>query len=114
MSDGKLIGLKKVAKSLHPFEATIGQLLSSEPLSSDPDNHCVPIYDVLQVPDADDYIIIVMPFLRDYNSPNFETIGEVVDFFGQALRGMQFMHNHHVAHRFILFVLLSMNTGSMT
>jgi len=98
-SDGKLVGLKQVSKSLHPKEKEIGLFFSSELLSSDPENHCVPIYDVLQVPDDDDYIVIVMPFLRKYDSPNFKTIGEVVDFFSQALKGMRFMHKHHVAHR---------------
>jgi len=99
VADGKLVSLKKVSKSLHSTEATIGKFFSSEPLSSDPDNHCVPIYDVLQVRDDDDYIVLVMPFLRKYDSPNFETIGEVVDFFSQALKGMRFMHRYRVAHR---------------
>ena len=105
VSDNKLVGLKKVSKSLHPFEAEIGNLFSSEPLSSDPDNHCVPIYDVLQVPGDDDSIIIVMPYLREYNSPRFETVGEAVDFFSQALKGIQFMHKHQVVHRFVAFVV---------
>jgi len=99
ISDGKLVCLKKVSKSLHPSEATIAQFLSSEPLLSDPNNHCVPVYDILQVPNEDDRIIIIMPFLREYNSPNFETIGEIVGLFSQALKGMQFMHQHRVAHR---------------
>jgi len=99
VSDGKLVGLKKVSKSLHPSEAKIAQFFSSEPLVSDPSNHCVPVYDILQVPEEDDRIIIIIPFLRKYDSPNFETIGEVVSFFSQALKGMQFMHQHRVAHR---------------
>jgi hypothetical protein len=61
----------------------IGRFLSSEPLASDPLNHCVPIYDVLQVPDDDDKVLLVMPLLRDYNSPRFDTFGEVLDFFKQ-------------------------------
>jgi len=99
VSDGKLVGLKKVSKSVHPAEASICDFFSSEPRKSDRDNHCVPIYDLLQVPEEEDRIVIVMPFLREYDSPNFETIGEVVDFFNQALRGMRFIHKHHVAHR---------------
>ena len=92
-----------MSKSLHPSEATIAQFFSSEPLLSDPNNHCVPVYEILQVPEEDDHIIIVMPFLRKYHNPNFETIGEVVDFFSQALKGLQFMHQHRVAHRFVPF-----------
>lgn len=89
-----------MSKWLNPTEAAIGQFFSAEHVSSDPNNHCVPIYDVLQVPEDHDIIILVMPYLRNYDSPAFETIGETVDFFGQALKGLQFMHKHQVAHRF--------------
>jgi hypothetical protein len=41
-------------------------------------NHCVPILDVLAVPD-EERDIIVMPLLRRYSNPPFETFGEVVD-----------------------------------
>ena len=61
----------------------IARFLSSEPLTSDPQNHCVPIYDVLLVPDEDDRILLVMPLLREYSSPRFDTFGEAVDFFKQ-------------------------------
>jgi serine/threonine protein kinase len=99
------VGLKKVSKLYHPTEVAIGNFFSSEPRSSNADNHCVPIYDVLQVPEEESYVILVMPFLRQFKSPRFGTIGEAVDFFDQALRGMQFMHKHHVAHRFGFIVI---------
>lgn len=68
---------------MHPFEAEIGTFLSSRALASDPHNHCNPIHEVLKVPDDDDRIILVMPLLRPYNDPPFETFGETVDFFSQ-------------------------------
>jgi hypothetical protein len=68
---------------VHPYEAEIGTFLSSQALASDPHNHCNPIHEVLKVPDNDDRIILVMPLLRPYNDPPFETFGETVDFFGQ-------------------------------
>ncbi|KII92699.1 hypothetical protein PLICRDRAFT_481591 [Plicaturopsis crispa FD-325 SS-3] len=99
-STGKtFVSLKKIRKSVHPYEAEIGQFLSSDPLSQDPTNHCVPFLDVLQVPDDDDILIIVMPLLRDYDNPRFDTIGEAVDFLTQVIEGVHFMHKHHVAHR---------------
>ncbi|KAI0915759.1 hypothetical protein AcV5_003592 [Taiwanofungus camphoratus] len=70
ISDGRVVTLKKTSRSVHPYEADIGQFLSSVPLASDPQNHCVPIYDTLQVPDEEDSLILVMPFLRTYNSPS--------------------------------------------
>jgi hypothetical protein len=76
--------LKVVKKSDHPHEADIGIFFSTEPLASHPSNHCVPIYDVLQVPDDDDTAILVMPILRRYDDPRFDTFGEIVAFFKQA------------------------------
>jgi len=99
ISDGKLVGLKKVDMALHPSEVEIHKFLTFEPLASDPDNHCVPLYEVLQVPSEPKTVILVMPYLRRYDSPRMETIGEAVDFFRQAFKGMQFMHRNSVAHR---------------
>lgn len=85
MSDGAFLSLKAIKKSRHPYEADIGRFLSKEPLASDPQNHCVPILEILQVPDQDDRIILVMPMLRRFDNPRFDTFGEVVDFVGQVL-----------------------------
>jgi len=82
-SDGTYVLLKIVSKSLHPYEVEIGRFFSSEPLRSDPSNHCIPIYDVLSVPDDNDKVIIVMPLLHEYTSPPFGTIGEAVECFRQ-------------------------------
>lgn len=76
--------LKKVSKSLHPYEVDIGRYLSSPPLSTEPHNHCCPILDVLQDAQDEDMQFIVMPLLRRYNDPKFETVGEVVEFIRQA------------------------------
>jgi hypothetical protein len=46
-------------------------------------NHCVPVYDVLPVPDEEDRVIIVMPLLQEYLRPPFRTIGEAVECFRQ-------------------------------
>ena len=83
ISDGAYVILKIISQSLHPYEVEIGRFFSSEPLRSDPANHCIPIYDVLSVPDDKDKVIIVMPLLRVYTSPRFGTIGEAVECFRQ-------------------------------
>jgi len=57
------------------------------------------LYEVLDSPFDPDRIILVMPFLRRYDSPRILTVGEAVEFFRQAIKGMQFIHKHHVAHR---------------
>ena len=112
--------LKKLPVSRHPHEVEIVRYLSSRPFDSDPKNHCVPIFDVLDVPDDEDLKVLVMPLLRDFANPRFLTVGEAVEFFRQTLevcargvsvrgllltirrQGLQFIHNHHVAHRFVL------------
>jgi hypothetical protein len=75
--------LKHISISLHPDEVKMGQLFFSEPLASNPKNHCAPFYDVLQVPDNEDRVIIVMPLLYPTEDPPFQTVGEVVEFFRQ-------------------------------
>ena len=95
----------------------ISQLLSSEPLVSDPRNHTVPILEVLDDPEDTDIAYIVMPMLTACYAPPFNTVGEVVAFFQQAIevsdcwgrtylfltftrfKGIQFMHQHNIAHR---------------
>jgi hypothetical protein len=83
-ADGKFVFLKAVKKSVHPFEADIGLFFSSDSMSSDPRNHCVPIYQTLQLPDDKDTIILVMPLLKQFYFPWFDTVGEVVEFFRQV------------------------------
>jgi hypothetical protein len=85
ISDGQAVGLKKVSKSRHPYEAEIGQFFSSDPLAKDPRNHCIPMLEILSVPDDDDLIIIVLPLLREYYNPRFDTCGEVMECIRQFL-----------------------------
>jgi len=113
LSDGKMVALKKVSKVLNPEESTIGEFLSAASLSADPDNYTVPIYEVLQVPEDDNIVLLVMPFLRNYNNPKFQTIGEAVDFFNQTFKGLQFLHKNLVAHRDVNPNNLMMDAASM-
>jgi hypothetical protein len=86
MADGKFVLLKCLQKSVYPFEVEIATFFSSPPLADDPNNHCVPVYEVLQLPDDDDQVIIVMPLLRKYGDPSFDTIGEIMEFFSQIFQ----------------------------
>lgn len=121
ISDGAQLMLKRVNPALQPNEVTIGRFFSTEPHSTHKNNHCIPIYDVLDVPDDDTYVIIVMPFLSSWDTPAFDTVGETVEFFRQifkvsggavsgvlacfidylfsAFQGLQFMHSLNVAHK---------------
>ncbi|KAF9803611.1 hypothetical protein IEO21_09627 [Rhodonia placenta] len=84
---GSFVVFKPVSTKDHPHEVEIGRMLSAEPLASDPRNHCVPIYDVLQLPDNAEKVLLVMPLLRPYNRPPFQTVGEAVEYFRQVFEG---------------------------
>jgi len=105
--------LKSVSRSVFPHEVEIGQFFSSEPLASDPRNHCVPIYEILQDPTIEDTVIIVMPFLRLHNDPAFNTVGEVLECFKQIFEGLLFMHEHCVAHRDCMVLNVMMDPNPM-
>ena len=85
LSDGKYVVLKLVKKSHRSFEVEIGQYFSSEALAGASGNHCIPIYDILHVPDNSETTIIVMPLLLEYMHPPFDTIGEAVECFRQLI-----------------------------
>ncbi|KAJ3826606.1 hypothetical protein F5880DRAFT_1455976, partial [Lentinula raphanica] len=65
-------------------ELEIGRLVSSRDMRSDPRNHCVPIYDTVELSEAIDKgrsCIVVMPYLVDWDRIESQTVGElVVDF----------------------------------
>ncbi|KAJ6590333.1 hypothetical protein B0H10DRAFT_2092561, partial [Mycena sp. CBHHK59/15] len=95
--DGSFVMMKQVESP--GVELDIAVWLSEEPRRSDPANHCVPICSVLSDPNEPGWAIIVMPLLRRYDKPRFDTIGEAVGFFTQIFEGLQFMHKNNVAHR---------------
>ncbi|KAJ3481948.1 hypothetical protein NLI96_g7320 [Meripilus lineatus] len=100
LSDNSLVMLKHIDRNVHPHELEIGQYFSQEPLLSHPKNHCVPVFDVLDIPNSDNESILVMPLLREYDNPRLKSVGEAVDYFRQIFEGLQFMHQCHVAHRY--------------
>ena len=80
--DGKQVMLKKVLPEEGPHELIITQLFSSRQLARDPHNHCVPLLDILEIP-HNGQKLLVMPFLRPFQNPRFQTFGEFVGFFTQ-------------------------------
>lgn len=81
--DGTIVVIKRILKSVHPYESEIGRFLSSSPLTTDPRNHCCPILDVLDDPEDSDVQLIVMPMLRRYYEPKLATVGEAMEMFRQ-------------------------------
>ncbi|KII93048.1 hypothetical protein PLICRDRAFT_170843 [Plicaturopsis crispa FD-325 SS-3] len=94
--DGLRVAIKRLDHT--PDEIKIAKFLSSPALRCDPSNHCVPILDAFPDPVKPERSYLVMPSLRHFNEPEFTSVGEAVDFMGQTLEGLWFMHEHRVAH----------------
>ncbi|KAH9926080.1 kinase-like domain-containing protein [Amylocystis lapponica] len=95
--DGTAVSIKAVARD--GDEVRIARYLSSSDILPHPMNHCVPIVDVLDDPFDDKMSLMVMPYLRSFDDPDFSAFGEVVDFVSQTLEGLCFLHSQGVAHR---------------
>ena len=49
-------------------------------------SHCIPIYDTFRLEYEGDVDFVVFPFLRPFEDPHFEYVGEVIDFVDQLLQ----------------------------
>ena len=81
--DGKQVMLKSVPARRGQQELDIARRFSSPDLRRDSRNHCVPLLETLELPDTLDQQLMVMPYLRPFDKPNFRTYGEFVAFFTQ-------------------------------
>jgi hypothetical protein len=80
--DGTHVMLKRVFPEEGPHELRITWLFSSPGVVQDPHNHCVPLLDIIEIPSTGQKLM-VMPYLRPFNNPRFQTFGEFVAFFMQ-------------------------------
>jgi hypothetical protein len=81
---GKQVAIKCVINN--PSECLIVAEFSQPDVDERPENHCVPFHELFAVPGTSksDYFLVT-PLLRDYNQPDFDTVGQFVDFVGQML-----------------------------
>ncbi|KAL5513763.1 hypothetical protein ACEPAH_4164 [Sanghuangporus vaninii] len=97
VSDGRRVFLKRV-----PFnsqEIVIHRFLSQPDRLEDPNNHTAPLLDTFADDKYPHFSYLVLPLLRNYFDPEFYFVDEVVDFIGQLLDGLSYMHMAGVAHR---------------
>ncbi|KAG5640937.1 hypothetical protein DXG03_006599 [Asterophora parasitica] len=80
---GRRVCIKRANNKSQEIE--IGRYLSSEDSPRHPKNHCPPVLDSFHDPDDPETRYIVMPLLRPFDDPDFEVVGEVVDFVTQLL-----------------------------
>ncbi|CAL1706280.1 unnamed protein product [Somion occarium] len=93
ISDGEIVMLKRISHLVHPHEKELSVLFSSEPLRFHPRNHCVPLYEVLDLSE--------------------DQIGEVFECFRQVIEGLQFMLQCRVAHRDCMTLNIMMDPHPM-
>ncbi|KAJ7784860.1 hypothetical protein DFH07DRAFT_708545, partial [Mycena maculata] len=82
-SDERPVMLKRNSTEIHPHEVEISQLFSSDPHDRNPRNHCITILEAVQDTEDADKQLIVMPRFMSFDEPILETVGEVIDCFGQ-------------------------------
>ena len=85
IEDGRQVMLKMVLPEEGHHELLITQLFSSPGIKGDPKNHCVPLLDLVDLSQTgpDGKKLMVIPFLRPFKNPRFQTYGEFVAFFTQ-------------------------------
>ncbi|OSD00975.1 kinase-like protein [Trametes coccinea BRFM310] len=108
LSDNELVAIKSFPNDTQ--ELKIAQYFAS---IEDETNHCVPIREILPDPHDPEFALMVMPFLRPCNNPEFSTVGDVIEFVDQTLEGLVFMHRHRVAHRDIAVANLMMDAKAL-
>ena len=80
LSDGELVAIKSFVKQGQ--EEQVAQFFKTNRHSQ---NHCVRIHEILPDPFESDLGLMVMPYLRPCNNPEFATVGDVVEFVDQTL-----------------------------
>ncbi|KZV84905.1 hypothetical protein EXIGLDRAFT_654607 [Exidia glandulosa HHB12029] len=107
--------LKVCARDGPDQELVIVSRFSSQGIRNDPKNHCCPLLDVLRPPvrDGQENLIMVFPMLRALFDPDPDTIGELLEAITALAEGLEFMHEHNVAHRDIHYRNVMMDASSL-
>ncbi|KAJ2985791.1 hypothetical protein NUW54_g10029 [Trametes sanguinea] len=108
LSDNELVAIKSFLTNTQ--ELRIAQYFAA---IEDTRNHCVPIREILPDPYDAEFALMVMPFLRPCDNPEFSAVGDVIEFVDQTLEGLAFMHSHRVAHRDVAVANIMMDAKKL-
>ncbi|KAF8173078.1 kinase-like domain-containing protein [Pholiota molesta] len=111
ISDNQKVVLKKVRTAT--YEIPVAQLLSSPALRNDPRNHTIPLLDVIPIPADDDWALLVMPALLEFQKLPFRRVGEFCEAALQYIQALEFMHEHNVVHRDVCMTNLAMDISKV-
>ncbi|KAL1945390.1 hypothetical protein VTO73DRAFT_2241 [Trametes versicolor] len=108
--NNELVAIKSFRTDEDRQEMEIAQIFAT---INDPMNHCVAVHHILPDPFNPHLALMVMPYLRPCDDPNWNVLGDVVDFVGQTLEGLVFMHRHRVAHQDIAVPNIMMDAKTL-
>lgn len=84
MRDGLPVILKRVPSVESPHELMVNQFFSSQELAGRPDNHCVPMLDVVELQHFGCQQLMVFPHLLPFRRSQIRTFEEFVVFITQV------------------------------
>ena len=98
--DNKGVVIKRIKAGSD--ELSICQMLSTPECRKDPRNHAVPLLDYFINDKNTQEAFIVMPILRNFDDPSFETVDEVVEFIRQILEVcLAHVYVYVTSHKFL-------------
>ncbi|TRM61133.1 kinase-like domain-containing protein [Schizophyllum amplum] len=109
LADGTKVVLRKAAT----WRDEVPILQKLKHLQEDTRNHIVPILDTILLPDTDEHVLLVMPFLREYYDPPFSCPAQVIHALSQFLETLEFLHEQNIAHRDFCRRNLMMNSDEL-
>ncbi|KAG6843711.1 hypothetical protein H0H87_001399 [Tephrocybe sp. NHM501043] len=109
--DGCKVVLKCVERKSEEFR--IALYVNSPRVRSDPKNHCVPVFDVLDIPEEHTKALLVMPQLIHFALLPYRRVVEVAEAMYQYIEGLDFLHQLGIIHGDACYMNLMMDGTRM-
>lgn len=81
--DGLAVILKRVVLRKPHNELRVCQIFADPHTASLPQNYCLRLLDIVDIPNNPRECLIVLPLLLPFHIRPFETVGEAIEFFQQ-------------------------------
>ncbi|KAF7763836.1 hypothetical protein Agabi119p4_8373 [Agaricus bisporus var. burnettii] len=104
--EGRDVMLKVISGVIPTKELKALQLLHSEPLSTDPQNHTIPVIEYIEF---NRQTFVVMPRWSSIVSSDFSTVGEIIRYARIFFEALAFLHKNNITHGDITLQNMSMD-----
>jgi hypothetical protein len=81
--DSVKVALKRGSRATG--EISIISHLSTDSMRSDPRNHTIPLFGIIDIPDDSGHALLVMPYVRQFHKPAFHCRAEFIEALRQFL-----------------------------